>query len=137
MAATKRKYGHHHSVIYRWKRKSETVGFVRKKTKTYTQSEKFEVLEFYWRNGVSETERKYDINSSVIFKWERQYKEYGIDGLSYDGRGRKPKTLGPKKDVNSDKDLLAELQMLRMENEYLKKLDALVQEREERERKKK
>gem|GEM_PF-3629058 len=33
MAATVRKFGHNHSVIYRWQRKSETVGFMRKKWK--------------------------------------------------------------------------------------------------------
>ena len=36
----------------------------------------------------------------------------------------------PKKDVNENEDLLKEVQRLRMENEYLKKLIALVQERE-------
>jgi transposase len=36
----------------------------------------------------------------------------------------------PKNDVQTNEDLLAEVQRLRMENEYLKKLNALVQERE-------
>ena len=40
-------------------------------------------------------------------------------------------------DKQSEEDLIAENQRLRMENEYLKKLNALVQERIERERKKK
>ena len=40
-----------------------------------------------------------------------------------------------KKNVNED--LLEEVQRLRMENEYLKKLNALVQERIKRENKKK
>ena len=35
-----------------------------------------------------------------------------------------------KNDINTNEDLLAEVQRLRMENEYLKKLNALVQERE-------
>ena len=46
-------------------------------------------------------------------------------------RGRKP-----KKHVNENEDLLQEVQRLRMENEYLKKLNALVQEREKSEQKK-
>lgn len=41
------------------------------------------------------------------------------------GKPRKSKT-----DVEKNEDLLAEVQRLRMENEYLKKLNALVQERE-------
>ena len=46
----------------------------------------------------------------------------------------------PKKkklDKNIEEDLIDEVQRLRMENEYLKKLNALVQERIKRENKKK
>lgn len=135
--ATCRKFGHGKSVIYRWKQKSETVGFMRKKTKTYTGTEKFDVLSYYWENGFAKTERHFDVNAAVIFKWERIFREYGIEALDNDGRGIKNNTLGTKKDVNKDSDLLKENQLLRLENEYLKKLSALVQEREERERKKK
>ena len=35
-----------------------------------------------------------------------------------------------KKNIESNEDLLAEVQRLRMENAYLKKLNALIQERE-------
>ena len=41
------------------------------------------------------------------------------------------------KNVNENEDLLEEVQRLRMENEYLKKLNALVQERIKHENKKK
>jgi len=135
--ATERKFGHDSSVIYRWKRKSETVGFMRKKNKTYTIEEKLDILNYYWKNGSSKTEKKYDINNSMINKWERLFREYGIEALGWDGRGRKPNSLGAKKDLNKDVDLLEENQRLRMEILYLKKLDALVQEREEQELKKK
>jgi len=47
------------------------------------------------------------------------------------------KSSKPKKNVNENEDLLAEVQRLRMENEYLKKLNALVLEREKSEQKKK
>ena len=40
---------------------------------------------------------------------------------------KKKKTI---KEVNSNEELLAEVQRLRMENEYLKKLNALIQEKE-------
>ena len=54
-------------------------------------------------------------------------------------RGRKSTGRPRKKplDKNVEEDLIAENQRLRMENECLKKLNALVQERIERERKKK
>ena len=39
-----------------------------------------------------------------------------------------------KKDVNENADLLKEVQYLRMENEYLKKLTALIQEDKQREK---
>jgi len=109
-----------------------------KKMETYSNNEKLDILNFYWKNGITETEREYNINCGVVHKWERSFREYGVDGLSYDSRGRKPNPLvASKKNLNKDPDLLAENQRLRMELEYLKKLDALVQEREERERKKK
>lgn len=125
------------STIYRWKRKSETVGFMRKKNKKYTQNEKLDILNYYWKNGLSDTELQFDINRGVIHNWERLFREHGIEGLAYDGRKNKSSRLEPKKDVNKDRDLLDEVQYLRMENIYLKKLKALVQEREERESKKK
>ncbi len=79
--------------------------------------------------------------SSVVLKWERIYYEEGPQGLYIERRGRsknmssKPK----KKNLNNEieEDLIAENQRLRMENEYLKKLNALVQERIKRENKKK
>ena len=55
------------------------------------------------------------------------------------GRPKKMKLKEDKKKLNKniEQDLIAENQRLRMENEYLKKLNALVQERIKRENKKK
>ena len=44
-------------------------------------------------------------------------------------RPRKPKT-----NIETNEDLLSEVQRLRMENEYLKKLNALIQKRERSEK---
>ena len=95
----------------------------------------------------SETMRKHfpDLgtrNFRFLKQWERKYLEEGIEGLVKDNRGR-PSVNGkrcgrpPKLDKQVEEDLIAENQRLRMENEYLKKLNALVRERIERERKKK
>lgn len=92
--------------------------------------------------GVRETERKYGIDHNMLSRWERKYLEEGYEGLMKDNRG-KPSLTGkkrgrpPKLDKKVEEDLIAENQRLRMENEYLKKLNALVQERIERENGKK
>lgn len=89
--------------------------------------------------GLMETERKYDIHHSVIAKWERIFLEEGAEGLMRERRGRASGANGvrkgrpPKLDKKVEEDLIAENQRLRMENEYLKKLNALVQERIQRE----
>mgnify|MGYP002624559506 CR=1 FL=1 len=71
---------------------------------------------------------------------ERIYYEEGKEALFQERRGRASKmgTKRPrknKKTIQENADLLAEVQRLRMENEYLKKLNALVQEREKSEKK--
>ena len=97
----------------------------------------------------SETARKYDLIQQsktapvcMLQQWERKYLEEGIEGLAKDNRGRptvndKKRGRPPKLDKQVEEDLIAENQRLRMENECLKKLNALVQERIERERRKK
>ena len=92
------------------------------------------------RLGYTETARKYDIpNYRVIQRWERIFLEEGAEGLMKERRGRACAASGtkkgrpPKLDPKVEEDLIAENQRLRMELEYLKKLDALVREREERE----
>ena len=86
--------------------------------------------------GLRETERKYGIRNSVIKKWERIYLEEGAEGLMKERRGKKSKGRPPKLDKKVEEDLIAENQRLRMEIEYLKKLDALVRKREQNEAKK-
>lgn len=75
-----------------------------------------------------------------VSDWERIYYEEGKEALFEERRGRTSKmgTKRPrknKKTIQENEDLLAEVQRLRMENEYLKKLNALVQEREKSEKK--
>jgi len=60
----------------------------------------------------------------------------GPDGLFIERRGRGSKGWPPKKlKLEVEEDLLAEVQRLRAENAYLKKLNALVLEEERQNRK--
>ena len=87
--------------------------------------------------GYGETCRRFEVNSrDQIKSWERIYLEEGPEGFRVERRGRgstgRPKKL-PKE---AEEDLLAEVQRLRAENEYLKNLQALVLEDERRQRRK-
>ena len=110
----------------------------------YVGEFKVHVVEYMHANGLSltETANYFCIPSHpTVAKWERIYHEEGPEALLEERRGRsnmgKKKSSKPKKNVNENEDLLAEVQRLRMENEYLKKLNALVLEREKSEQKKK
>ena len=82
--------------------------------------------------------QEFGINDhKIIERWERIYWEEGPEGLAIERRGRSSKGLPPKqlpKQVTED--LLAEVQRLRAENDYLKNLQALVLEDERRQHKK-
>ena len=100
--------------------------------------------------GYCETVRKYwDLTTgqaenykNIVKRWERIFLEEGAEGLMKERRGRAGAASGtkkgrpPKLDKKVEEDLIAENQRLRMEIEYLKKLDALVQKRLHKERKK-
>ena len=72
-----------------------------------------------------------------IERWERIYLEEGPEGLAIERRGRSSKGRPPKQlPKQVEEDLLAEVQRLRAENDYLKNLQALVLEDERRQRRK-
>ena len=47
--------------------------------------------------GLRETERKYNVQHSVILKWERIYLEEGAEGLMKERRGRACSAGGTRK----------------------------------------
>ena len=107
---------------------------------TYTGKFKVYAVEYMHINQLSLREASLKLGipkHGTLGKWERIYYEEGPQGLYEDHRGRKSKMGSdkPKKKINqqTEEDLIAEVQRLRMENEYLKKLQALVQERIARE----
>ena len=134
-----------HTVL-KWVRKYQehgVKGLIKNNIK-YDGKFKQEVVEYMHNNHLSltETSIKFNLgNHNIIGKWERIYYEEGPQALYEERRGRKtnmnskPRKKKLSKEV--EEDLIAENQRLRMENEYLKKLNALVQERIKRENKKK
>ena len=114
---------------------------------SYDGNFKIMVVEYMHKNHLScrSVAAKFCIKGTyTVNKWERIYYEEGPGGLlKSKRRGRSPKNLMKKKDTKktlpkqTEEDLIAEVQRLRMENEYLKKLQALVQKRLDRENGKK
>ena len=108
--------------------------------KRYTPEFKKLVVETMQKEKMSyrETARQFEISDHHrIQDWERIYLTEGPEGFAIERRGRGSKGHPPKqlpKEV--EEDLLAEVQRLRAENEYLKNLHALVLEDERRRRKK-
>lgn len=73
-----------------------------------------------------------------LTKWCKIYRQYGIEGLKLNKRGRKP--IMPKKNKETDKNIEnkkskytdEEIEYILAENEYLKKLNALIQEKNQK-----
>ena len=123
------------------------------KQKTYSAEFKICVIMDMRENhlGYRETVRKYwettsrseeELYKDTLKRWERIFLEEGAEGLMKERRGKASASSGtrkgrpPKLDKKVEEDLIAENQRLRMEIEYLKKLDALVRKREQEEEKK-
>lgn len=140
-----KKHGIVFSMVRRWVHLYELHGVngLIKRSGSYTGEFKVHVVEYMHEKALSfrEASSLFCIpNQSTITKWERIYYEEGPAALMEERRGRgnmgKKKTTRPKNDINANEDLLEEVRRLRMENEYLKKLIALVQERERSEQEK-
>jgi transposase len=105
----------------------------------YSADFKLTVLRRLWRDELSYGRAAvlFDIrNASHLRRWEQQYHAGGKDALASRPRGRppvmSPKPFKPSAPSTPDEqrtrdELLKELEYLRAENAYLKKLDALIQ----------
>ena len=108
--------------------------------KRYTPEFKKLVVETMRKEKLScrEAARRFEVrNHKSIAGWERIYLTEGPEGLAIDRRSHSSKGRPPKqlpKEV--EEDLLAEVQRLRAENEYLKNWQALFLEDERRRHKK-
>ena len=132
--------------IKQWIRKYKkhgSEGLIKQFKSSYSGEFKENVIRYMHDNHLSATETAmhFRIQPPVVLKWERIYYEEGPQALYEERRGRK-KNMSSKQSKKKlskevEEDLIAENQRLKMENEYLKKLNALVQERIKRENKKK
>ena len=108
--------------------------------KRYTPEFKKIVVETMQKEKLSyrETARQFEISDNkLVAAWERIYLTEGPEGFAIERRGRRSKGRPPKQlPQKVEEDLLAEVQRLRAENEYLKNLQALVLEDERRQHKK-
>lgn len=135
-----------HEQIRRWIKRYQEHGIkgLEKNNISYDGNFKVSVVEYMHNNhlSLSETSSKFNLSGeSIVAKWERIYYEEGPQALFRDNRGRKikmsSKENNKKLSKDIEEDLIAENQKLRMEIAYLKKLHALIQERDKPQNKKK
>ena len=132
-----------HECVRKWSKIYDSLGEAGFEHKIQKRSweDKFNMIQRVLDGeSFSEVALSNGIQPDLLIKWFKMYQVSGVDGLKLDKRGRSPKTM--KKPKTSDepktkKELEKELEYLRAENEYLKKLHALVQKRKGRRPKKK
>lgn len=144
-------FGLHHSQVRYWVSQYEHHGCagLRPKRSVYDVPFKLKVLAHMQHEGVScqQAAVLFNIRSaSQLGTWKRQYDSGGVDALASRHPGRSQKMpnslpLTPSAPPVSDEgrsreELLKDLAYLRAENAYLKKLDALIQAKQQAAQKK-
>ena len=144
-------YGLDHAMVRRWVQAYQHHGLqgLRKKFSHYSTEFKLSVLRRIQQEGLSATQAiaLFDIRggAGVITDWQRRYHEQGLAGLQPKPRGGPKKMSVPESpkptnsipdDARSREDLVEEVQYLRAEVAYLKKLRALLQAKEQAAQKK-
>ncbi len=107
--------------------------------KRYTPEFKQLVVETMHKERLSirETSTQFEISDhNAVARWERIYLMEGPEGLAIEHRGRGREGRPSKFPKEVEDNLLKEVQRLRAENAYLKKLQALVLEEERHKSKK-
>ena len=138
------------SVAKRWWKMYEAHGYegLTMKSGSYSGDFKVNAVEYMHSNHLTIKEASAQLgipSDTTLLKWERIYYEEGAAGLLTQRRGRQKKAMNdkikriPKKQLpkETEEDLIAEVQRLRAENAYLKKYNALVQEKKSLQVKKK
>jgi transposase len=128
--------------VYKWVKRYDDLGINGLKhsltNKEWTAEQRFElVAKVLAGNSIRNVALSAHIDSGQLYQWVKRYRERGTEGLQCK-KGRKSKNIvmKPKKKklAQSEREELKLLrernEYLEIENEYLKKLDALVSKRE-------
>ena len=134
-----KKYGVHPSLIKQWIAQYKLTGTFTKPVRHFSGDFKLKVLNYQQEHHLSDSQTALIFGipgQGTICAWRKRYITGGTEAL-FQKQGRRSKM--PKKSLIPNKPREEwtkdeELAYLRMENEYLKKLAALVQEREQREK---
>lgn len=140
-----------HSILQKWIKRYngyETFGthnaqggkYMTKGRKT-TYEERAEIVAFCIANNYNYqlTSEQFQVSYQQVYSWVQKYKEQGYEAL-LDNRGKRKKTeeLSESEKVVAQLKLLkAENEHLKMENDFLKKLDEVERRRESAEKSKK
>jgi transposase len=133
-----KKIGVHKKIVQYWIRRYEFHGekAFSKSYTNYSLEYKLDVLKYKNENGTSifETASIFNLPSdSTLRQWQNLLESHGVDALKSKKKGRLSIKKDTKKSIpieGSPEPLQAEVERLRMENAYLKKLNALVQNKE-------
>ncbi|MGP4953467.1 helix-turn-helix domain-containing protein [Psychrobacter sp. T6-1] len=127
--------------VRKWVKQYQSGGIDAIKPKTgktkYSSDFKYQVIALMLAEELShsETALKFNISSpSLISHWYKAYRLHGMSGLTSKCKGNtlmKPPIASKPDDEKTPTELKRELQYLRAENAYLKKLDARLREREQ------
>ena len=139
LKTTARELGISPQLLRSWRYQYEAGGYEQllSTRQHYTAEFKLEAIAYRRENGLSYPQAAADMripSKGTLYAWERIYEEQGADGLQDTRKGR-PLTMPkqekkPQQPLTREQQLEAEVAYLKMENAYLKKLKALVEERE-------
>ena len=134
--AIARKFNTSHRLISLWVESYKVhgrSGLSFKNNLSYTGGFKLELLQEMHSEGLSlhQLSVKYLISPSILSTWKRQYEKGGATALFMNKpKGSPSKVCNKQKqktDLSNKEKLLKENELLRAENDYLKKLQALIQ----------
>ena len=141
-SATAKKFAMNPQFVRKWVKQYQSGGIDAIKPKAgktkYSGDFKHQVITTMLKQGLSQSQTalKFNISSpALISHWHKAYRRYGMSGLISKRKGRPAMTKPVITNKTDDEKTLAELkrenEYLRAENTYLKKLDALLREREQ------